>query len=239
MFRLQSKHSRVPRIISMSGMTWMSLRSSTGQRSPWSKMQCTDPGSTATCTTCMASMWWVRTNLHPWHDLMNFAVVVSLVCLDFKIFFVWWSLKRHKNAVWFRWCGSYDPIQFRWSTYLSYSKWPQRRVWSKGQEELSDHLSWDDPSLLAHSDTVQLLIELNYIKVFYHIVRLQWKILCRWKASKSVTASFSSVSEVLRLCGCPCRRYMDRRQHRWVGASEDLSPHVSEHELGWNPFLWW
>lgn len=36
-------------------------------------------------------------------------------------------------------------------------------------------MSWDDPSLLAHSDMVQLLIELIYVRVFYHIVRLQWK----------------------------------------------------------------
>lgn len=171
-----------------------------------------------------------------WRTL-QLSLVWSALISKFSLFDDLW--KDIKNALWFRWCGSYDPFRFYWSTYLSCSKWPQQRVWSKGQEELSDHLSWDDPFLLAHSDMVQLLIELNYIKVFYHIVKLQWKILCRWKASKSATVSFSSVSEVLRVCGCPCRRCMDRRQHRWVGASEDLSPHVSEHELGWNPFLWW
>lgn len=38
--------------------------------------------------------------------------------------------------------------------YAHYSKWPRQRVWSKGQEELNDRLSWPDPSLLGLSATV-------------------------------------------------------------------------------------
>ena len=79
--------------------------------------------------------------------------------------------KRHQNKV-HTWCGivcfsvsHFDLMKLdtTWvllspfcSFYFSmvYSKWPQQRVWSRGQEELSDHLSWPGLSLLGHSALV-------------------------------------------------------------------------------------